>query len=138
MNKNTATVPVSTLSTDIVDQEKLGDEESGDGEREHRHVHLHDDHGFVVDSSATQILGVAILEFGVILHRYALLIPLLRFERILTFGNFDFDDSVLIGLTLAVDEDFKVLFVVIVFHRTSLPFPLFPFTDVHPQKRSKA
>jgi len=28
--------------------------------------------------------------------------------------------SVLIGLTLAVDEDFKVLFIVLVFHRTSL------------------
>lgn len=26
-------------------------------------------------------------------------------------------DSVLIGLTLAVDPDFKVLFVVIIFHR---------------------
>ncbi|KDR76838.1 hypothetical protein GALMADRAFT_225700 [Galerina marginata CBS 339.88] len=40
-----------------------------------------------------QMLGVAILEFGVLLH------------------------SVLIGLTLAVDPDFKVLFVVIVFHQ---------------------
>ncbi|KDR76830.1 hypothetical protein GALMADRAFT_139699 [Galerina marginata CBS 339.88] len=39
-----------------------------------------------------QMHGVAILEFGVLLH------------------------SVLIGLTLAVDRDFKVLFVVIVFH----------------------
>lgn len=44
-------------------------------------------------SSASQIIGVAILEFGVIFH------------------------SFLIGLTLAVDEDFKVLFVVLVFHR---------------------
>ncbi|KAH9028558.1 ZIP-like iron-zinc transporter [Lactarius hengduanensis] len=41
-----------------------------------------------------QLIGVAILEFGVILH------------------------SVLIGLTLAVDEGFKVLFVVVVFHQT--------------------
>jgi len=39
------------------------------------------------------ILGIAILEFGVLLH------------------------SVLIGLTLAVDPDFKTLFVVIVFHQ---------------------
>ncbi|KAJ7509065.1 ZIP-like iron-zinc transporter [Mycena galericulata] len=46
------------------------------------------------DMAAAQIIGVAILEFGVLLH------------------------SVLIGLTLAVDESFKVLFVVIVFHQT--------------------
>jgi zinc transporter 1/2/3 len=46
------------------------------------------------DSMLTQIIGVAILEFGVVLH------------------------SVLIGLTLAVDEDFKVLFIVIIFHQT--------------------
>ncbi|KAF4593376.1 high-affinity Zn(2+) transporter zrt1 [Pleurotus pulmonarius] len=46
------------------------------------------------ESTMTQIIGVAILEFGVTLH------------------------SVLIGLTLAVDEDFKVLLVVLVFHQT--------------------
>jgi zinc transporter 1/2/3 len=42
----------------------------------------------------TQMIGVAILEFGVLLH------------------------SILIGLTLAVDPDFIVLFVVIIFHQT--------------------
>ncbi|KAK0239067.1 ZIP-like iron-zinc transporter [Armillaria nabsnona] len=47
-----------------------------------------------LDSAMTQIIGVAILEFGVTLH------------------------SVLIGLTLAVDPDFKVLFVVLIFHQT--------------------
>ncbi|KAG6869227.1 hypothetical protein C0993_009091 [Termitomyces sp. T159_Od127] len=41
-----------------------------------------------------QIIGVAILEFGVMLH------------------------SVLIGLTLAVDPQFKILFIVIIFHQT--------------------
>ncbi|KAF8159626.1 ZIP-like iron-zinc transporter [Crassisporium funariophilum] len=46
------------------------------------------------DTIPTQIIGVGILEFGVVLH------------------------SVLIGLTLAVDEDFKVLFIVLVFHQT--------------------
>ncbi|KAF9466048.1 ZIP-like iron-zinc transporter [Collybia nuda] len=46
------------------------------------------------DSPATQIVGIAILEFGVALH------------------------SILIGLTLAVDPEFKVLFVVLVFHQT--------------------
>jgi len=47
----------------------------------------------VLDDPIPQIIGVAILEFGVLLH------------------------SVLIGLTLAVDPAFKVLFVVIVFHQ---------------------
>ncbi|PPQ62896.1 hypothetical protein CVT24_006294 [Panaeolus cyanescens] len=46
------------------------------------------------DSMTTQIIGVAILEFGVVLH------------------------SILIGLTLAVDENFKILFIVILFHQT--------------------
>ncbi|KAJ7181052.1 ZIP-like iron-zinc transporter [Mycena filopes] len=50
--------------------------------------------GHLDDSAAAQIVGIAILEFGVLLH------------------------SVLIGLTLAVDEGFKILFVVIVFHQT--------------------
>ncbi|KAH9967522.1 Zinc/iron permease [Russula dissimulans] len=49
---------------------------------------------FISDEDAlAQLIGVAILEFGVILH------------------------SVLIGLTLAVDPNFKVLFVVIIFHQ---------------------
>ncbi|THU85926.1 ZIP-like iron-zinc transporter [Dendrothele bispora CBS 962.96] len=47
-----------------------------------------------LDSAWVQVIGIAILEFGVVLH------------------------SVLIGLTLAVDEDFRVLFVVLVFHQT--------------------
>ena len=50
------------------------------------------------DSDAlAQIVGIAILEFGVMFH------------------------SVIIGITLAVNVDFKTLFVVIVFHRR---FPL--------------
>ncbi|KAI0342402.1 ZIP-like iron-zinc transporter [Trametopsis cervina] len=47
-----------------------------------------------VDNALTQIIGVAILEFGVLLH------------------------SVLIGLTLAVTDDFITLFIVIIFHQT--------------------
>ena len=47
------------------------------------------------DSTYGQLISVAILEFGVVLH------------------------SILIGLTLAVDEDFIVLFVVLIFHRQS-------------------
>jgi len=50
--------------------------------------------GGMSDDAMTQAIGVAILEFGVVLH------------------------SVLIGLTLAVDPNFKVLFVVLVFHQT--------------------
>ncbi|KIK93827.1 hypothetical protein PAXRUDRAFT_144191 [Paxillus rubicundulus Ve08.2h10] len=53
--------------------------------------HQHADHD---GSGLAQIIGVFILEFGVLLH------------------------SLLIGLTLAVDPDFKVLFVVIIFHQT--------------------
>ncbi|CAL1715470.1 unnamed protein product [Somion occarium] len=61
---------------------------------QHKALASHYDDHAVVDSAITQIIGVGILEFGVVLH------------------------SVLIGLTLAVDPDFKVLFVVIVFHQT--------------------
>ncbi|KAG1880751.1 ZIP-like iron-zinc transporter [Suillus subluteus] len=58
-----------------------------DLESAHDHKHL--------DLGATgQIIGVFILEFGVLLH------------------------SMLIGLTLAVDPNFKILFVVIVFHQS--------------------
>ncbi|KAH7885879.1 ZIP-like iron-zinc transporter [Phlebopus sp. FC_14] len=45
-------------------------------------------------SALAQIVGVLILEFGVLLH------------------------SLLIGLTLAVDPDFKILFIVVIFHQT--------------------
>ncbi|KZT11302.1 ZIP-like iron-zinc transporter [Laetiporus sulphureus 93-53] len=44
-------------------------------------------------SPVAQILGIAILEFGVLLH------------------------SVFVGLTLAVNANFKILFVVIIFHQ---------------------
>ncbi|KAI6018366.1 Zinc/iron permease [Pisolithus marmoratus] len=52
-------------------------------------------HGdFTVESDVlAQMIGVFILEFGVLLH------------------------SLFIGLTLAVDENFKILFVVVVFHQ---------------------
>ncbi|GAA96064.1 uncharacterized protein L969DRAFT_17204 [Mixia osmundae IAM 14324] len=64
---------------------KLEDPEQGP-------VLLEDDE--VIDSQAmAQILGVAILEFGVIFH------------------------SLIIGLTLAVTDDFNTLFVVIIFHQ---------------------
>ncbi|KAJ7905981.1 ZIP-like iron-zinc transporter [Mycena leptocephala] len=62
--------------------------------QQHHHQHQHHHHGEVDDSASAQVVGIAILEFGVLLH------------------------SVLIGLTLAVDQGFKVLFVVIVFHQT--------------------
>ncbi|KAF8217057.1 ZIP-like iron-zinc transporter [Mycena galopus ATCC 62051] len=71
--------------------------ENGDVEEQrhdHHHGHSHGGLSHLDDSASAQIVGIAILEFGVILH------------------------SVLIGLTLAVDEGFKILFVVIVFHQT--------------------
>jgi zinc transporter 1/2/3 len=73
-------VPADTENKKIKDIEE-------DSDGEHRPAHLTSD-------ALTQVLGVAILEFGVTLH------------------------SVLIGLTLAVDEGFKVLFVVLIFHQT--------------------
>ncbi|KAF5355333.1 hypothetical protein D9758_006057 [Tetrapyrgos nigripes] len=76
--------PESNVMVDDASLEK-DVEKSGSGNT-HKH-HL-------ADSALAQIVGVAILEFGVALH------------------------SVLIGLTLAVDEEFKVLFVVLVFHQT--------------------
>lgn len=63
--------------------------ESSDVEA-HQHARVQE----FYNSTVAQIIGVSILEFGVIFH------------------------SVLIGLTLAVDEDFKVLFIVLVFHQT--------------------
>ncbi|KAH8116499.1 ZIP zinc/iron transport family [Phellopilus nigrolimitatus] len=57
----------------------------------HDHAHAHEDG--LGDSALAQIVGIFTLEFGVLLH------------------------SILIGLTLAVDPDFKVLFVVIIFHQ---------------------
>lgn len=62
-----------------------GDAENGVANRTNRGV---------LDTATAQVLGIVILEFGVVFH------------------------SVLIGLTLAVDPNFKVLFVVLVFHRT--------------------
>jgi solute carrier family 39 (zinc transporter), member 1/2/3 len=74
--------------------------------REHDHHHQHghsQSHDLEASSTtsvstpamaATQLVGIAILEFGVLLH------------------------SFLIGLTLAVTENFKILFIVLAFHRT--------------------
>ncbi|KAF8967704.1 ZIP-like iron-zinc transporter [Flammula alnicola] len=65
---------------------------ASDTESAPRIEHEHD-HEFE-DTISTQIIGIGILEFGVVLH------------------------SFLIGLTLAVAQNFKVLFVVLVFHQT--------------------
>ncbi|KZS90907.1 ZIP-like iron-zinc transporter [Sistotremastrum niveocremeum HHB9708] len=69
------------------DLEKLSANPSPAGTHE-----SHTEH--VLDTPLAQIIGVAILEFGVLLH------------------------SVLIGLTLAVDPSFITLFIVIIFHQT--------------------
>ncbi|KAF8840803.1 ZIP zinc/iron transport family [Paxillus ammoniavirescens] len=77
------------VSTQVMSSDSnSADEKYGsDIEASHQHVDY--------DSSAlAQIIGIFILEFGVLLH------------------------SLLIGLTLAVNPDFKVLFVVVIFHQT--------------------
>ncbi|KAJ3720587.1 ZIP-like iron-zinc transporter [Lentinula raphanica] len=74
---------VTTTSKDV---EALPSETINESVHEHTHR--------VSDSAVSQVIGVAILEFGVVLH------------------------SVLIGLTLAVNDSFKILFVVLVFHQT--------------------
>ncbi|KAF5371422.1 hypothetical protein D9757_009999 [Collybiopsis confluens] len=67
-------------------------ESSGMSQDPQSETHQHSDSK--LDSAVAQVIGVAVLEFGVVLH------------------------SVLIGLTLAVNESFKILFVVLVFHQT--------------------
>jgi|SRR6267142_1901033 len=97
------------------------DPASGDGpdpekiEKFHTaHAHDHMDSTFQTDETAmAQLIGVAILEFGVILHRHISSITYHHYPTQLTEPA----PSVLIGLTLAVDEKFKVLFVVVIFHR---------------------
>ncbi|KAL9713459.1 hypothetical protein Ac2012v2_003069 [Leucoagaricus gongylophorus] len=74
-------------------QKRTSDVESLGTEKTEHNPHQHGDETFL-DAGLAHVLGIAILEFGVVLH------------------------SVLIGLTLAVDEDFKILFVVLVFHQT--------------------
>ncbi|KAG8742223.1 high-affinity Zn(2+) transporter zrt1 [Ceratobasidium sp. 423] len=56
------------------------------------HQHITRPHP-MTHSALAQLLGVAVLEFGVVFH------------------------SVLIGMTLAVDEDFIIIFVVLIFHQ---------------------
>ena len=57
------------------------------------------------------MVGVGILEFGVILHRCG------TFSYAQQRCSDVLISSVLIGLTLAVTSDFVTLFVVIIFHR---------------------
>ncbi|GJE93307.1 ZIP zinc/iron transport family protein [Phanerochaete sordida] len=82
---------------DVTVVEKDGDVELALDDKPHAHDHGHShghSHGGIDETAATQIVGVAILEFGVVLH------------------------SILIGLTLAVTDNFKILFIVLVFHQT--------------------
>lgn len=44
-----------------------------------QHGHGHGHEGALVDSAITQIIGVAILEFGVLLHRFVAACQLIRF-----------------------------------------------------------
>ncbi|KAJ3930695.1 MAG: ZIP-like iron-zinc transporter [Lentinula lateritia] len=80
--------PEGNISNTSKDVEAVPSEMTSAKTEVHQHPHM------ILDSVISQVIGVAILEFGVVLH------------------------SVLIGLTLAVNEGFKILFVVIVFHQT--------------------
>ncbi|KAK7687256.1 hypothetical protein QCA50_009761 [Cerrena zonata] len=84
--------PTSSGNPEQIEKFPAGLELNASDSKKHGHIHAHE--LSVVESAATQIVSITILEFGVILH------------------------SILIGLTLAVDEDFKILFVVLVFHQT--------------------
>ncbi|KAK7687619.1 hypothetical protein QCA50_008833 [Cerrena zonata] len=84
--------PTSSGNPEQIEKFPADLESNASDSKKHGHAHAHE--LSVVESAAAQIVGIAILEFGVILH------------------------SILIGLTLAVDEDFKILFVVLVFHQT--------------------
>ncbi|KAK0217742.1 Zinc/iron permease [Armillaria fumosa] len=79
---------------DIAHQIELGNVGESKINASDSELDVEDQRHRVLDSAMTQIIGVSILEFGVTLH------------------------SVLIGLTLAVDPYFKVLFVVLIFHQT--------------------
>ncbi|EKM50161.1 uncharacterized protein PHACADRAFT_264732 [Phanerochaete carnosa HHB-10118-sp] len=87
-------VPGDEIDALNVPSEKDGLSEKSPREHDAELAVLTSQPSSVVDSPLTQIIGVAILEFGVLLH------------------------SVLIGLTLAVTDEFITLFVVIIFHQT--------------------
>lgn len=99
---------ISTGSRSEVTIVEKGKETHVHHDHQHHHHHHHPpSHAHDLESghhpegvssagqAISQLVGIAILEFGVLLH------------------------SFLIGLTLAVTQNFKVLFVVIVFHRMS-------------------
>ncbi|KAG5636784.1 hypothetical protein H0H81_006898 [Sphagnurus paluster] len=86
-----STQPVGLAEPKAADEKSTSSSDVEEGKNTHDHAHAHNS---VMDNAAAQIIGVAILEFGVALH------------------------STLIGLTLAVDPSFKVLFAVLVFHQT--------------------
>ncbi|KZT07469.1 ZIP zinc/iron transport family [Laetiporus sulphureus 93-53] len=89
------TATETTSEKDTINEVGAGDIEAFPKKHleQHEHAHAHAVGNFS-DSAIAQIIGVAILEFGVLLH------------------------SIFVGLTLAVNEEFKILFVVIVFHQT--------------------
>ncbi|GAA5899337.1 hypothetical protein JCM5296_007537 [Sporobolomyces johnsonii] len=92
----------SQIEEEALETPKLGDVEEGlpvkkahSHGHEHTHglAHRHDEDEVISEGALAQILGVAILEFGVIFH------------------------SFIIGLTLAVNADFVPLFCVLIFHQ---------------------
>ncbi|KAH7105954.1 zinc-regulated transporter 2, partial [Auriculariales sp. MPI-PUGE-AT-0066] len=79
----------TNLGSDGTIGEAHGETKAKHFDAEHGHSHPHT----VSNSAMAQLLGVGILEFGVVFH------------------------SILVGLTLAVDGEFKILFVVLTIHQ---------------------
>jgi zinc transporter 1/2/3 len=93
------------LHVDGTPPASLGDQKQSTDEEAHLSPHHHekDDTNDFSETAMAEIVGVGILEFGVIFH------------------------SMIIGLTLAVTDGFVILFIVIVFHREFDIFrPLYP------------
>lgn len=74
------------------------------------------------DQRVQQLIGVAVLEFGLIFHRYVRSPSSNSFtdipSNLATHCLEPNHSSVFVGLTLAVTDNFTVLLVVIIFHRT--------------------
>jgi zinc transporter 1/2/3 len=85
--------PPTSLTNEVVDQKRSTDEEAQLTPYESNV----DETSAFSETAVAEIIGVGILELGVIFH------------------------SMIIGLTLAVTDGFVILFIVITFHRRSDP-----------------
>lgn len=116
--------------------ERLADTETGLGktaessEQEHEHEHGAE---MIDETAMAQILGVAVRLTNSTL--FATRLTSFFDEQILEFGVIF--HSFIIGLTLAVNDDFVTLFVVLIFHRKRILFStqLVPTDDLSPTQK---